>query len=306
MLFGRSRDEVLGQALGTTARAPTRLCTDFAWTDSSGRRAAAARKLVELCALDRDAREIPIEMTVWIVSDDDCHTFNAFIRDLTKRSEIETALRDTARLQTTGRRVRDVIILTTQRHHRLHIAVRPKRPRLRIRRSSNGHNLDEFVHAEDREAFARTLDRAIEGGGEIAKHTNVHARRWPRSGWISHVGGSRRRDGSHHRPRNRLSRITRRSSLRKPVSAPPPCWHATQSGLRAAVAHEQELVEKLQKMDRLKDRLVSMVSQSFATPLTSIAAMSRCWSIRPSVRLPTGSGPCSDVVERKHQKAPHE
>ena len=43
-----------------------------------------AGKWFELAALARDGREIPIEMTVWLVSDRGRRTFHSFIRDISK------------------------------------------------------------------------------------------------------------------------------------------------------------------------------------------------------------------------------
>jgi PAS domain-containing protein len=106
-------------------------------------------KWFELAALLQDGSEIAIEMTVWLVSDHDHHTFNAFIRDLSKRSEIEHALRDRARLQTVVDGVSDVILLTDLAGVIVYSSASARSGFGFEPHELYGHVLDEFVHVDD-------------------------------------------------------------------------------------------------------------------------------------------------------------
>ncbi len=260
-------------------------------------------KWVELSALHRGGCEVPIEMTVWIVSIDGCHTFNAFIRDLTKRTEIETALRDSARLQTLVDGVRDVIILTDL--YGIIVYTSPSARSVLGFESDElyGHNLDEFVHAEDREAFARTLDRATKARGEMPNAQRMLARDGGHV-WMESTTSVVRDDATGHITGLEIvSRdITRRKLAEETRKRATVELARTNQVLRAAVAHEQELVEELQKMDRLKTDFVSMVSHELRTPLTSISGYVEML-VDPAVGLLSNrQRTMLDVVERNTRR----
>jgi PAS domain S-box-containing protein len=289
-LFGWSRREALGESFGKMVLAPRHRIVHALRMERflrDGERPLLG-KWFELTGLHRDQREIPIEMTVWIVSHEEHHTFNAFVRDLAKRSEIEDALRDRARLQTIVNGVNDVILLTdllgvieyTSAAARSVLGYEPD--------ELYGHMLDEFVHAEDQGAFTRSFDRAIETGSEIVKAQRIRARD-DRYVWMETTTAVVRdsvsgevtgleivsRDITSHRLAD-AARKRATGDLTRMIK-----------DLRAAVGREHETVEELRALTRNKSELVATVSHELRTPLTSITAYAELLA-DPSV------GPLSD------------
>ena len=95
-IFGRSRDEALGQDLAATIipeghrEAHRKGIARFLATGEG----PVLGKRLELTALHRDGSEFPIELTISATETEDGHSFNAFLRDITerKRAQEEVAL----------------------------------------------------------------------------------------------------------------------------------------------------------------------------------------------------------------------
>jgi PAS domain S-box-containing protein len=274
-LFGWTRSEVLGTSFGPMILAPRHRVVHEQRMERflrDGERPLLG-KWFELTAMRRDAHEVAIEMTVWIVSDHDRHhTFNAFIRDLTKRGEIEDALRDTARLQTVVDGVRDVIILTdlvgvivySSPSARTVLGFEPD--------ELYGRSLDEFVHVEDRGAFADILYNAVEDGLDVttAQRILTHDGRYlwmEQTTAIVRDAASGKTTGLEIVSRD----ITRRRLADEALRRASGDLTRHNHDLRAAVVREHEAVEQLQELDRVRNDLVSTVSHELRTPLTSIS-----------------------------------
>jgi PAS domain S-box-containing protein len=167
---------MLGESFATSVLAPRHRIVHALRMERflGGGRPPLLGKWFELAAIDRDGHEIPIEMTAWLVSDHGERTFNAFVRDISKRNEIENALRERARLQTVVENVTDVIILTDLRGVIVYAS-----PSARVGfgfepHELYGHLLDEFVHVDDQQIFDRTLQRAIKIGSGLVKAQRIH------------------------------------------------------------------------------------------------------------------------------------
>jgi PAS domain S-box-containing protein len=272
-LFGWSREKVLGQSFAMSVLAPRhRIVHAFRMERFLGNgRPPLLGKWLELAAIDRDGHEIPIEMTVWLVSDHGERTFNAFIRDISKRNEIENALRDRARLQTVVESVTDVIILTD-----LSGVIVYASPSARVGFGFEpdalyGHLLDEFVHVDDQQIFDRTLARAIKIGSGIVKAQRIHTRDG-RYVWMEGATGVVR-DGTSGEVTG-LEIVLRDITSRKLADEARKRATGELTGmiknLRAEVDREHETVEHLRARDRVKTDLVSTVSAELRSQLTGI------------------------------------
>ena len=91
--FGWSREEVVGRNLVETflpegrRDAHRRLVAGFLATGDED----VLRRRIERTVLHRDGHEMPIELTISPIETEYGHTFHAFIRDITKRREVEQA-----------------------------------------------------------------------------------------------------------------------------------------------------------------------------------------------------------------------
>ena len=99
-IFGWTRAEALGRELAATIVPP-----EFRDAHRSGlqRFAAGGEKkllgrLVELSALHRDGRRFPVELTITSMTTKDGYSFNAFVRDISKRRTAEDELQRSRRL----------------------------------------------------------------------------------------------------------------------------------------------------------------------------------------------------------------
>jgi two-component system sensor histidine kinase/response regulator len=90
-VFGWSREEVLGQPLSTTVIPPRyreaheRGLARFLATGEG----PVLNTRIEITALHRDGREIPVELAVWPVKTRGTFTFSAFVHDITERKRAE-------------------------------------------------------------------------------------------------------------------------------------------------------------------------------------------------------------------------
>jgi PAS domain S-box-containing protein len=272
-LFGWTRDEVIGESFGTKILAPRHRIVHalrmerFLGDDQS----QLMGKWFELAALLQGGTEIPIEMTVWLVSDHDHHTFNAFIRDLSKRSEIEHALRDRARLQTVVDGVSDVILLTDLAGVIVYSSASARSGFGFEPHELYGHVLDEFVHVDDQQIFGRTLDRAIKSGSCLVKAQRIRTRDG-RYVWMEAATGVVR-DGTSGAVTG-LEIVLRDITSRKLAdeARKRATGELTQMiiDLRLEVDREHEEVEHLLARDRVKTDRVSAASQELRSQLTSI------------------------------------
>jgi PAS domain S-box-containing protein len=272
-LFGWARDEVIGESFGMKILAPRHRIVHalrmerFLGDDQS----QLLGKWFELAALLQDGSEIPIEMTVWLVSDHDHHTFNAFVRDLSKRSEIEHALRDRARLQTVVDGVTDVILLTDLAGVIVYSSASARSGFGFEPHELYGHVFDEFVHADDQQIFGRTLDRAIKRGSCLVKAQRIRTRDG-RYVWMEAAMGVVR-DGASGEVTG-LEIVLRDITSRKLAdeARKRATGELTQMiiDLRLEVDREHEEVEQLLARDRVKTDRVSAASQELRSQLTSI------------------------------------
>ncbi|MGZ3478609.1 MAG: PAS domain S-box protein, partial [Polyangiales bacterium] len=286
-LFGWSRDEVLGRSFATTVLAPGDRIVHALRMECllhDGERPLVG-KWFELTAQRKDSREVPVEMTVWIVSNHEHHSFNAFVRDLEKRSAIEDALRDRARLQKAVDAVSHVIILTDVAGVIVYTSPSARTVLGFEADDLRGHVVDELVHVEDRALFARTLDRALRTGAQLVRahriltsdgrhlwmETTTAVVRDAVSGEVTGVEIVSRDITSH-----KLTDVARKRAtgdLARMIM-----------DLRAAVGREQEAVEELRALNRMKSDLVSNVSHELRTPLMSISSYTELLT-DPSVGL---------------------
>jgi PAS domain S-box-containing protein len=272
-LFGWTRDEVLGQSFAMTVLAPRhRIVHALRMERFLGRgEPPLLGRWFELTGLRSDGSEIPIEMTAWMVSDYGHHTFNAFIRDISKRNAIENALRERARLQTVVEGVTDVIILTDLSGVIVYASPSARNGFGYEPHELYGHLLDEFVHVDDQQVFDRTLARAIKIGSVLVKAQRIHTRD-DRYVWMEGATGVVR-DGTTHEVTG-LEIVLRDITSRK--LADEARKRATGEltlmikDLRAEVDREHETVEHLRSRDRVKTDLVSSVSAELRTQLTGI------------------------------------
>jgi PAS domain S-box-containing protein len=250
-LFGWSREKVLGESFAMSVLAPRHRIVHALRMERFLGDAKPPRlgKWFELAAMHRDGHEIPIEMTVWLVSDHGERTFNAFIRDISKRNEIENALRERARLQTVVESVTDVIILTD-----LSGVIVYASPSARVGFGFEpselyGHLLDEFVHVDDQQIFDRTLARAIKIGSGIVKAQRIHTRD-DRYVWMEGATGVVR-DGASAEVTG-LEIVLRDITSRKLADEARKRATGELTGmikdLRAEVDREHEIVEHLRSM----------------------------------------------------------
>jgi PAS domain S-box-containing protein len=224
-----------------------------------------------LAALRKDGREIPIEMTAWPFADHGRHTFHAFMRDISKRNEIECALRERARLQTVVDGVSDVIILTDVKGVIVYASPSARSAFGYEPHDLYGHLLDEFVHETDQQIFDRTLERAITIGSGLVKAQRIrtHDGRYV---WMEGATGVVR-DGASGEVAG-LEVVLRDITSRK--LADEARKRATGeltrmiTDLRAEVDREVETVEHLRTRDRIRTDLVSTVTAELRSQLTSI------------------------------------
>jgi PAS domain S-box-containing protein len=272
-LFGWTRDEVIGESFGMKILAPRHRIVHALRMERflSDDDLPLLGKWFELAALLQDGSEIAIEMTVWLVSDHDHHTFNAFIRDLSKRSEIENALRDRARLQTVIDGVSDVIVLTDLAGVIVYSSASARSGFGFESHELYGHVLDEFVHVDDQQIFARTLDRAIKSGSCLVKAQRIRTRDG-RYVWMEAATGVVR-DGASGEVTG-LEIVLRDITSRKLAdeARKRATGELTQMiiDLRLEVDKEHEEVEHLLARDRAKTDLLSAASQELRSQLTSI------------------------------------
>lgn len=93
--FGWSRGEALGRRLSETIVPPQYRTAHDRGMDhylATGE-GPVLNKPVELSALHRDGHEFPVELTIWPVVSGQSTTFNAFVRDISKRRQAEDAIR---------------------------------------------------------------------------------------------------------------------------------------------------------------------------------------------------------------------
>jgi PAS domain S-box-containing protein len=272
-LFGWSRDEMLGESFAMLILAPRyRIVHALRMERFLGvGTPPSLGKWFELAALRKDGCEIPIEMTAWLVSDHDHHTFHAFIRDISKRNQIENALRERARLQTVVEGVTDVIILTDLAGVIVYASPSARSGFGFEPHELYGHLLDEFVHIDDQQIFDRTLARAIKIGSGLVKAQRIRTRD-DRYVWMEGATGVVR-DGASGEVAG-LEIVLRDITSRKLADAARKRATGELTGmikeLRAEVDREHETVEHLRALDRAKSDLVSTVSAELRSQLTGI------------------------------------
>jgi hypothetical protein len=103
-VFGWETHEVVGQGLADTIIPPghreahRRGLAGFLTTGSG----PILNRRIEVTALHRSGREIPVELTVTPVRLGDEWTFSAFVRDMSERRELESRLRQSQRMEAVG------------------------------------------------------------------------------------------------------------------------------------------------------------------------------------------------------------
>ncbi|HTK15910.1 MAG TPA: PAS domain S-box protein [Acidimicrobiia bacterium] len=275
-LFGWTRDEVLGQSFAMNILAPRYRIVHALRMERflGGDKPPRLGKWFGLTALRNDGREVPVEMTAWLVAHHGHHTFNAFIRDVSKRNAIENALRERARLQTVVEGVTDVIILTDLAGVIVYASPSARRGFGFEPHELFGHLLDEFVHEDDQQVFDRTLHRAIKIGSGLVKAQRIRTRDG-RYAWMEGATGVVR-DGPTGEVTG-LEIVLRDITSRK--LADEARKRATGEltrmikDLRAEVDREHETVEHLRARDRVRTDLVSTVSAELISMIEHLSAV---------------------------------
>jgi PAS domain S-box-containing protein len=299
-LFGWTRSEKLGEPFSTVLAPRHRIVHALRMERllQVGERPLLGQWF-ELCALRNDGREIPIEMTVSIVSSRGYHNFNAFIRDLEKRNAIEDALHDRAQLQAVVGAVTDVIILTDLLGVIVYSSPSAQTVLGFEPDELYGHLFDEFVHAADQAVCTRMLGRAVESRSEILGTQRLRTRDgayvWMESmaAVVSDIA-SGELTGVEIVSRDITSRKLA-DDARKRATAD---LSSMIADLRTAIGRERETVEELRVSDRLKSDLVSTVSHELRTPLTSISAYAELLADPSIGTLSSRQRSMLEVVER--------
>jgi PAS domain S-box-containing protein len=273
-LFGWTRDEVLGESFAMVVLAPRyRLihalrmerfeCDDTRPTLGTW---------FELTALRRDGREIPIEMTVWSVVHDERRTFNAFVRDLSRRFEIEDALRDRARLQAIVDGVNDVIVLTDLAG--VIVYTSPSAPTVLGFDADDlaGRQLVELVHPEDRDAVGRAFDAARELGAELVKEQRVRTAGGDYL-WMDMTAAAVRELAGNVSGFEFVARDVTTTKLADSARKRATCDLARMvMDLRSSLDHERDVVAELQTQLNMTNALLEAIPHQLRAPITSIRA----------------------------------
>lgn len=104
-IFGWSRDEMLGRKFSDTiipSRYKNQHVNEFGHLLETGE-GPMANKSVELTALHRDGQEFPIELSVSRARSGKTNIICAFVRDITKRKEMEGQLIQAGKMESVGR-----------------------------------------------------------------------------------------------------------------------------------------------------------------------------------------------------------
>lgn len=92
--FGWRADEAIGRPLHELIIPPEQRADHLRGLERmrAGEQASILGQTLELTALRRDGGELPVELTVWAIDDDDRRSFNAFVRDISARVAAQEAL----------------------------------------------------------------------------------------------------------------------------------------------------------------------------------------------------------------------
>jgi two-component system cell cycle sensor histidine kinase/response regulator CckA len=104
-LFGWPRDEAVGRSLTETVIPPEYRAAHVAglrrFLDTGD--GPVLGQTLELTALRRDGTEFPIELTIWASESAGRYRFNAFVRDISERKQLEEELRQAQKMEAVGR-----------------------------------------------------------------------------------------------------------------------------------------------------------------------------------------------------------
>jgi PAS domain S-box-containing protein len=304
-LFGWTRAEIIGKPFSATVLAPRHRETH----DDRMRRFALAGEApmlgewIELTGRHRDGRDIPVEMTVWIVDDHGRQIFSTFMRDLTAKRDLQNALRESARLQAVVDSSPDLIMLTdtdgsilyTSPSSRDIVGFEPD--------ELYGRCCDDLVHPSDRVEFIRARTRSLASGADIA---TTHR-------FITKEGGHVWVEASSAATRHPVSGkitglelvardITNRKLAEQEREQVMEDLARANTNLRDAISREQRMVEDLQKLDRLKTEFVATVSHELRTPLTSISGYVEMLVDQGAGELTAKQQAMLEVVERNTRR----
>jgi PAS domain S-box-containing protein len=305
VLFGWRRDEIIGKPFTSTVLAPRHR---EAHEDRMRRFASAGEapllgEWIELTGRHRDGRDIPVEMTIWIVDDHGRRIFSAFMRDLRAKRDIQNALRESAQLQALVESSPDIILLTdtdgvilyTSPSARDILGFEPD--------DLYGRCCDDLVYADDRVEFIRARSRSLASGADIATtHRFVTAEGG--QVWVEASSAATR-----HRVTGKITGlelvardITNRKIAEEEREQVMADLARANTNLRDAISREQRMVEDLQKLDRLKTEFVATVSHELRTPLTSISGYVEMLVDQGGGELTPRQQSMLDVVERNTRR----
>ncbi len=301
-IFGWEPHEVLGQPFASTIIAPTQRVLH----DERMRRfrsfgsSPLAGEHIEVTALTRDGVEIPVEMSMWVVTSERKHTFNAHFRDLSRRREMESALDHNERLRELIDGGPDMVTLTDATGL---FYVSP------ACRTILGYEPDELIevftliHPNDLDAAVRAHDEALHTFGRFSCSCRVRAK----SGnyvWMESRGAAIRRDEDP--AATAIHAVWRDVSIRVQITEERArsaiMLETANATLNESVCRERQAVEDLRRLDRAKTDFVSTVSHELRTPLTSIVGYAEILTDQCAASLDAEQVLAVQVIDRNARR----
>jgi PAS domain S-box-containing protein len=253
---------------------------------------------VEMIGLHRSGRELPIELTVWVVEGTGTRTFHALVRDLSRRRELENDLEQSATLHEVVDATPDVITLSDASGI-LHVSPACRAVLGYDPEELVGHPIEELVHSDERAAFAVAVQAVLESGIGFMSSYRVRAKDG-RHVWMESSARPMQdaASGKVTAVQTVARNITKRKLIEEESERAAVALAQTNRNLSAALDREQGVVEELLELDRAKTRFVSTVSHELRTPLTSIMGYVEMLTDQSLGRLDGGQARAADAIAR--------